>query len=114
MEKNENKTFIKVKGTVLINNKLMVPATFVILNGGVSTLFVFSNFFLNKEDSVVCCLPENIKMLGSVVDSSSVQSVAFKKVESTIYKSIIALKIESRPILVYTKEVFKKDHTFSI
>jgi hypothetical protein len=111
---NQNNRFLKIRGTILVNGNLMLPATFIILFGSVNSFFIFSNFFHKNQDKVVCCLPENIKMTGTIVDSGAVPDAAFKKIEPLISKSIVHLDDPSKAILAYSKEIFRKDYTYVI
>lgn len=110
--KPEDRSFIKIYGTITINDALIIPAYFIILNGNIVSFFIFTNLPLNTGDRVTCSLPENIIMTGSIGNVGFVPDIAFKKINPSIYKSIISLDERSQIIFSHSKALFKKDYTY--
>jgi hypothetical protein len=106
--------FLKIKGSIIINNCLQVPATFVVLFGAVHSFFIFSNISVNKDDKIICLFPENIKFKGSILNTGELPNSAFKLIEPYVYKSIINIDSDLTELLAYSKELFRKEYTFVI
>lgn len=104
--------FLKIKGSLSINNSLVIPATYIILFSGNNSFFIFTNLPVKKEDKVVCLLPENIKMNGTIVNTGELPVSAFKLIEPHVFKSVIQLDEASRSLLAYSKELFRNEYTF--
>jgi hypothetical protein len=106
--------FLKLKGSLIINNKLMIPSTFVILFNGNHSFFIFTNLSVNKDDQVSCLFPENIRLKGTIANTGELPNSAFKLIEPHVFKSVIQLDSESKGLLAYSKELFRKEYTFVI
>lgn len=110
--KPEDRSFIKIYGTITINDSLILPAYFIIVEGSIVSFFIFTNLPLNTGDRVTCSLPESIIMTGSIGIVGLVPDAAFKKINPSIYKSIISLDERSQIIFSKSKALFKKDYTY--
>jgi hypothetical protein len=85
----------KSKGYITINNKLTVPATFLIVINGNNSFYTFTNLGINKDDYVSCELPENIKLCGFIEQTGELPSSVYHIIDTHLYKSVIRLDKDS-------------------